>query len=62
MTLTPSIDAADKSPADDVQSLIWALVSHQVVRIQRGVFDVRGEELRNGRPHFVQFRVTVQEE
>ena len=61
MTLTPSIDAADKSPADDVQALIWALVSHHVIRVQRGVFDVRGEELRNGQRSFVQFRVTVQD-
>lgn len=61
MTLTPSADTADASPADDEQALIWALINHQVRKISPGVFEVQGQAVkRNGRVAEVKFRVRVE--
>lgn len=61
MTFTTSRETAADTPADSATALIWALMSHQVIRIAHGEFLLRGDELRNGERRFVEYKVTVED-
>lgn len=61
MTLTPRDDAADRDPREDVQALIWLLVSQCVIRERRGEFLVRVPTARGERCRLVRLTVRMDE-